>query len=66
MITSFVNNKMTKRATKEKVNLNKLKSGCSPCLSEVKKMELQIGKRKVSEIKIDEIKKIVSSLFSDK
>jgi hypothetical protein len=27
---------------------------------------LQIGQRKVSEIKIDEIKKIVSSLFSDK
>jgi len=62
----FVNNKMTKRATKEKVNLNKLKSGCSPCLSEAKKIELKIGKRKVSEIKIDEIKKIVSSLFSDK
>jgi hypothetical protein len=57
---------MTKRATKEKVNLNKLKSGCSPCLSEAKKIELQIGQRKVSEIKIDEIKKIVSSLFSDK
>ena len=57
---------MTKRTTIENVNLNKLKTGCSPCLSEAKKIELKIGNREVSKIKIEEIKKIVSSLFSDK
>ena len=57
---------MTKRATKKDVNLNSLKTSCSPCLNEANKIKLQIGKRKVSEIKIDEIKKIVSSLFSEK
>ena len=57
---------MTKRTTTESVNLNKLQTGCSPCLSEAKKIELKIGNREVSKIKIDEIKKIVSSLFSDK
>jgi|TARA_B110000211_G_scaffold232901_2_gene297731 hypothetical protein len=57
---------MTRRATKNAINLNKLKTGCSPCLSEKNKIKLEIGQRKVSDIKIDEIKKIVSSLFSDK
>ena len=57
---------MTKRATNKKVNLNKLKTGCSPCLKEAEKMQQLIGKRKISEIKINEIKKIVSSLFSNK
>ena len=57
---------MTKRATKNTINLNKLKTGCSPCLSEANKIKLKIGQRKVSDIKIDEIKKIVSSLFYDK
>ncbi|MDC0472973.1 hypothetical protein OAN27_03285 [Pelagibacteraceae bacterium] len=57
---------MKKRTTSKAVNLNKLNTGCSPCLSEARKIELKIGKRKVSELRIDEIKKIVSSLFSDK
>ena len=57
---------MTKRATKKIINLNKLNTGCSPCLLEAQKIKLKIGERKVSEIKIDEIKKIVSSLFTDK
>ena len=56
---------MKKRTTSKAVNLNKLNTGCSPCLSEARKIELKIGKRKVSELRIDEIKKIVSSLFSD-
>ena len=56
---------MKKRTTSKEVNLNKLNTGCSPCLSEARKIELKIGKRKVSELRIDEIKKIVSSLFSD-
>jgi hypothetical protein len=40
-----------------------LKTGCSPCLNEVKKMQQKISKREISDIKIEEIKKIVSSLF---
>ena len=57
---------MKNRTTRKKVNLNTLKTGCSPCLTEAKKIDQKVGDRKVSEIKIDEIKKIVSSLFSDK
>jgi len=49
--------------TGKKVNLNKLKTGCSPCMSEAKKMEQKISNRKISEIKIEEVKTIVSSLF---
>ena len=52
-----------RRIIKKNLNLNKLKTGCSPCLNEVKKMQQKISNREVSEIKIDEIKKIVSSLF---
>ena len=52
-----------KRATKKAINLNKLKTGCSPCLNQVKIMQQKIDNREVSKIKIQEIKKIVSSLF---
>ncbi len=52
-----------RRTIKKEINLNKLKSGCSPCISEVKKMEQKISNRKVSEIKIEEVKSIVSSMF---
>ena len=52
-----------RRTDKKDLNLNKLKTGCSPCLNEVKKMQQKILNREVSEIKIQEIKKIVSSLF---
>jgi len=58
---------MIKRAIKNKeINLNTLKTGCSPCLEEAKKIQRKIGKRKISHIKIEEVKKIVSSLFDDK
>ena len=57
---------MIKRATKKAINLNKLNTGCSPCLAEAKKIERQIGDRNISDIKIKEIKKIVSSLFKNK
>ena len=43
--------------------MNKLKTGCSPCISEAKKMEQKIFNRKVSEIKIEEVKVIISSMF---
>ena len=52
-----------RRATKKEVNLNKLKTGCSPCMNEAKKMEQKISNRKISEIRINEIKDIVSSMF---
>ena len=40
-----------------------LKTGCSPCLNEAKKMQQKLSNREISEIKLEEIKKIVSSLF---
>ena len=51
------------RITKKEINLNKLKTGCSPCMSEAKKMEQKLSNRKISEIKIEEVKTIVSSMF---
>ena len=52
-----------RRSIKKEINLNKLKTGCSPCMKEAKIMEQKISKRNISEIKIDEIKNIVSSMF---
>ena len=52
-----------RRTIKNDLNLNKLKTGCSPCLNEAKKMQQKISDRDISKIKIQEIKKIVSSLF---
>jgi len=51
---------------KKDLNLSKLKTGCSPCLDEAKKMQRKIANRELSEIKIKEIKNIVSSLFKNK
>ena len=53
-------------ATKKEINLNKLKTGCSPCMKEAQIMEQKISNRNISEIKINEIKSIVSSLFKEK
>ena len=55
-----------RRTNKKDLNLNKLKTGCSPCLKEVKIMQQKIVKRKLSEIKIQEMKNIVTSLFKEK
>ena len=55
-----------RRIIKKNLNLRKLKTGCSPCLEEAKKMQRKISNRELSEIKIKEIKSIVSSLFKDK
>ena len=51
------------RTIKKEINLNKLKTGCSPCMSDAKKIEQKLINRKISEIKIDEVKTIVSSMF---
>ena len=48
---------------KKKINLSKLKTGCSPCMREAKIMEQKISNRKMSELKINEIKDMVSSMF---
>ena len=54
------------RTIKKDLNFNRLKTGCSPCLNEAKKMQEKVDNRSLSEIKIQEIKKIVSSLFKEK
>ena len=46
-------------------DLNKSSTGCAPCLSEALKIERQVNQRSLNEIKINEIKKIVSSIFID-
>ncbi len=55
-----------RRAYKKGINLNRLKTGCSPCMKEAKLMEQKISRRNISEIKIEEIKNIVSSMFNNK
>ncbi len=52
-----------RRTIKKEINLNKLKTGCSLCMSEANKMEQKLSNRKISEIKIEEVKTIVSSMF---
>ena len=52
-----------RRTIKKDLNLNNLKTGCSPCLNEARKMQQKLSNREISKIKIEEIKKIVSSLF---
>ena len=52
-----------RRTNKKDLNLNKLKTGCSSCLNEARKIQQKIADRDPSKIKIEEIKKIVSSLF---
>ena len=44
-------------------SLNKSTFGCAPCLEEAIKIKRQVGQRSINEIKIDEIKKIVRSIF---
>tara|TARA_Y100001935_G_C17028068_1_gene371116 strand:+ start:76 stop:249 length:174 start_codon:yes stop_codon:yes gene_type:complete len=55
-----------RRTNKKEVNLNRLKTGCSPCMNQAKMMEQRISNRKVSEIKIEEVKEIISSMFEKK
>ena len=52
-----------RRSSKKDINLNKLKTACSPCMEAAKIMKRKISNRKISEIKINEIKNIVSSMF---
>ena len=54
-----------RRTKKKEINLNKLKTGCSPCMRESKIIEQKISNRKISEIRLEEIKGIVSSMFKN-
>ena len=52
-----------RRSIKKEINLNKLKTGCSPCMREAQMMKKKISNRKISEIQMSEIKDIISSIF---
>ena len=45
------------------IDLNKSSTGCAPCLNEALKIDRQVNKRSLNEMKIDEIKTIVRSIF---
>ena len=55
--------KKEKNLNEPSFDLNKSSTGCAPCLSEALKIDRQINKRSLNEIKINEIKKIVRSIF---
>tara|TARA_Y100000590_G_scaffold426598_1_gene535880 strand:+ start:371 stop:580 length:210 start_codon:yes stop_codon:yes gene_type:complete len=63
-----------KRTTKKDLNfsqssqeydLNKISTGCAPCLNEVVKIDRKINGRSLTEMKINEIKNIVQSIFNN-
>ena len=45
------------------LDLNKSSTGCAPCLNEALKIEWKINKKSLHDIKINEIKEIVNSIF---
>tara|TARA_Y100000590_G_C14817245_1_gene674920 strand:+ start:199 stop:417 length:219 start_codon:yes stop_codon:yes gene_type:complete len=47
-------------------DLNKSSTGCAPCLKEVLNIDRKVNGRSLNEIKINEIKKIVNSIFKNK
>ena len=55
-----------RRTLKKDLNINSLNTGCSPYKIEAQIIQRKIENRNLSEIKIQEIKSIVSSLFKDK
>ncbi len=48
---------------KPSFDLNKSSYGCAPCLKEALKIDRKINGRSLNQIKINEIKKIVKSIF---
>ena len=56
-------NKIENNLNEPSFDLNKSSTGCAPCLSEALTIDRQINKRPLNEIKINEIKKIVRSIF---
>ena len=62
-----------KRTDKRKLNLNKplfdlnrSSTRCAPCLNEAFEIKRKVNNRSLSEIKINEIKDIVNSIFESK
>ena len=51
------------QSSPKEYELNKSSAGCAPCLNEALKIDRQINNRPLNEIKIEEIKKIVTSIF---
>jgi len=60
--TNKIRSDLNQSSPKEHV-LNKSFTGCVPCLKEALKIDRQVNKRSLNEIKIDEIKTIVRSIF---
>ena len=59
-------NKRKLNLNKPLFDLNQSSAGCAPCLSEVFKIKRKIKNRSLNEIKINEIKDIVNSIFESK
>ena len=57
-------NKRKSNLNKPSFDLNKFSIGCAPCLEEALKIEKRVNGRSLNEIKMDEIKKIVRSIFN--
>ena len=51
---------------KPSFDLNKSSTGCAPCSREVSKIDRQVNGRLLNEIRINEIKTIVRSIFGGK
>ena len=51
------------KSSPKDIDLNKSSAGCAPCLNEAKKIDKKINGRSLTEIKIDELKVIVQSIF---
>ena len=47
------------------IDLNKSLNSCAPCLKEALKIDRQINRQSLNEVKIDKIKTIVRSIFKD-
>ena len=48
------------------IDLNKSSTGCTPCLNEADKIKKKLNNRSLNEIKINDIKNIVNSIFENK
>ena len=55
--------KREKNLNEPSFDLNKSSTGCAPCLNEALKIDRKINERPSNEMKINEIKKIVRSIF---
>ena len=55
--------KIEKNLNEPSFDLNKSSTGCAPCLNEALKIERKINKKSLHDIKINEIKEIVNSIF---